>query len=294
MARRTASIRAPTVTVAGYRHLISRNVLPAIGSINLQTFMPSSRQALCRPARARPPPSTVRKVHVVVGKALSDAERKGITSRNVARLATPPSVSSARAPEMKFWTPEQLRTFLGSIERHRLHPVVRLAAMSGLRRGELCGLRWKDVDLANGTATVRQAVTMVNGHPIAGDVKTKRSRRVVDLDPGTIGDLRAWRKEQLREHMLVGPAWIETGFVFTMPLGAGLNPDSLSQSFDRLVVPRRKTSDAERGRRHHGSASTICATATPASYSPPASTSRSSASVWGTPQWPSRSIPTPI
>ena len=149
---------------------------------------------------------------------------------------------------MKFWTPEELRAFLDRIGRHRLHPVVRLAAMGGLRRGELCGLRWRDVDLANGTATVRQAVTMVSCHPAVGDVKTKRSRRVVDLDPGTVGDLRAWRKEQLREHMLVGPAWIETGFVFTTPLGAGLNPDSLSQSFDRLVVPRRKMSDGERGR----------------------------------------------
>ena len=79
-------------------------------------------------------------------------------------------------------------------------------------------------------------------------MKTKRSRRVVDLDPGTVGDLRAWRKEQLREHMLVGPGWIESGFVFTTPLGGGLNPDSLSQSFDRLVVPRRKMSDAERSR----------------------------------------------
>ncbi len=87
------------------------------------------------------------------------SDRKGITSRNVARLGTPPSVSSARAPEMKFWTPEELRAFLGRIGRHRLHPVVRLAAMGGLRRGELCGLRWRDVDLANGTATVRQAVT---------------------------------------------------------------------------------------------------------------------------------------
>ena len=111
------------------------------------------------------------------------SERKGITSRNVAVLATPPSVSSARAPEMRFWTPEEVRAFLGCIGRHRLHPVVRLAAMSGLRRGELCGLRWSDVDLANATATVRQAVTMVSGRPIVGDVKTKRSRRVVDLDP---------------------------------------------------------------------------------------------------------------
>ena len=134
-----ASGRRPS-TVAGYRHLINRNVLPAIGSISLQTLRAVDLDKLYAGLLERGlSPSTVRKVHVVVGKALSDAERKGITSRNVARLATPPSVSSARAPEMKFWTPDQLRSFLGLIGQHRLQPVVRLAAMSGLRRSELCG-----------------------------------------------------------------------------------------------------------------------------------------------------------
>ncbi len=193
-------------------------------------------------------PASVRKVHVVVGKALSDAERKGIKSRNVARLATPPSVSSARAPEMKCWSPDELRTFLTSIDSHRLRPIVRLAVMSGLRRGELCGLRWSDVDLAQGTVTVRQAITVVDGKPVLGDVKTKRSRRVVDIDTATVAELRAWRKEQLLERMLVGSAWTETGLVFTTPLGGGVHPDSLSQGFDRLVVPRRRMSDAERQR----------------------------------------------
>ena len=214
-------------------------------------------------------PASVRKVHVVVGKALSDAERKGITSRNVARLATPPSVSAARAPEMRCWSPDELRTFLAMIDSHRLRSIVRLAAMSGLRRGDLCGLCWNAVDLAQGTVAVRQAIIVVDGKPVLGDVKTKRSRRVVDIDPATVAELRAWRKKQLRERMLVGSAWTETGLVFTTPLGEGVHPDSLSQGFDRLVVPRRRMSDAERQRPRSESGSTICGTPTRANCSQP-------------------------
>ena len=241
-----ASGRRPS-TIAGYRHLVNRNVIPAIGSIDLQKLRAIDLDKLYAGLLNRGlSQSTVRKIHVIVAKAFSDAERKGITSRNVARLATPPSLSSARAPEMKSWTPEELRAFLGQIRNNRLHPLVRLAAMSGLRRGELCGLRWQDVDVANGSVAVLQAVTVVDGHPSVGDVKTKRSRRVVDLDPATVDDLRAWRAAQERERTLVGSAWTETGLVFTTPFGKGLHPDSLSQAFDRLVVPRRKMSETER------------------------------------------------
>jgi hypothetical protein len=65
---------------------------------------------------------------------------------------------------------------------------------------------------------------MANGALLVCDVKTKRSRRVVDLDPTAVVVLRAWRKDQLGERMLVGSAWTETGLVFTTPLGNGVHP----------------------------------------------------------------------
>ncbi len=146
---------------------------------------------------------------------------------------------------MAFWTPAQLHTFLAGIEGHDHYPLLRTAAMSGLRRGELCGLRWTDVDLDVGTVTVRQSITVVRGRMTTGDVKTKRSRRVIDLDPTTLAVLRAWRKTQTEHHLLMGAGWSNSGLVFTMPTGQGWNPQTVSQAFERLVTPQRQASKSE-------------------------------------------------
>lgn len=81
---------------------------------------------------------TVRYVHTILRKALSDATRKGLLVRNPSDAATPPSVRAAKAPEMAFWTPFQLARFLQLHETDELYPMVRLVAMSGLRRGGPC------------------------------------------------------------------------------------------------------------------------------------------------------------
>ena len=240
-----ASGRRPT-TVAGYRALMNHDVIPAIGGVDLQALNALHLDKMYADLLDRGlAMSTVRKVHVVLGKALSDAERKGFVNRNVAHLATPPAMSASRPPEMKFWTPPQLHGFLASITDHPHYPVIRLAAMTGLRRGELAGLRWSDVDLTAGTLSVGQATTVVDGHPVTGDVKTKRSRRVVDIDAGTLAVLRAWAKRQKQYRLLLGPEWIATGLVFTMPTGEAWHPDSISQAFQRLVTPYSKKRAAQ-------------------------------------------------
>lgn len=235
-----ASGRRPS-TIEGYRHQIEHNVIPTLGSIELHALDALALDALYSRLLGRGlSMSSVRKVHTIVGKALSDAERKGVVARNVARLATPPASAASKAPEMKFWTPPQLRTFLAGIVDHHHYPLLRLAALGGLRRAELCGLRWSDVDLDAGTVSVRQSIVVVKGKPVVGDVKTKRSRRVVDLDGPTVSALKAWRKTQLEQRMLMGAGWANTGLMFTMPTGDGWHPDTVSQAFERLVTPARK------------------------------------------------------
>ena len=108
---------------------------------------------------------------------------------------------------MRYWTPAELRTFLGTIDGHQHYPLIRLAAMSGMRRGELCGLRWVDVDLDGRTVSVRRSITAVQGKVVGGDVKTKRSRRVIDIDPATIAVLRRWHMMQL-EVSAVDGCWL--------------------------------------------------------------------------------------
>ena len=247
--------RRPT-TIAGYRREIRIHIKPALGELELQQITavdldrlyaqlasvgsPDGRGALSK--------NSIRKVHVLIGTALGNAELKGLVQRNVARVASPPSARSAKAPEMTCWTPEQLRTFLNFVAVDSHHaPMLRLAALTGLRRAELCGLRWLDVDLDNARLVVRQAITTVDHEPCLGDVKTTRSRRVIDLDATTVSVVRSQRSHQLEERLRAGPAWTDTGLVFTMPDGRGWHPDVITRAFARLVersgLPRIRLHD---------------------------------------------------
>jgi integrase len=190
---------------------------------------------------------TVRHVHTIIGKALADAERQDLIARNPARRASPPSSTAAQAPEATTWTPEQLRTFLTETADGYYGALYRLAAMTGMRRGELCGLRWADVDLDGGSLVVRRTITKVRGEIVEGDVKTVRSRRRLDLDPETIAVLRAHRRRQLEERLLIGAGYRDRDLVFAVPEGDPVNPDAVGQSFVRAVarskVPRIRFHD---------------------------------------------------
>jgi integrase len=153
-------------------------------------------------------PRSVRYVHVVLQKALGDAVRKGELARNVATTATPPSAKSTRAPEMSWWTPEQLRTFLDLTSTEALGPLFRVAAMTGMRRGEVCGVRWSDVDLDLGRIEVRQQLLTLNGQLMFSErTKTDRGRRRIDLDPATVTVLRTQWLRQAQNRLLLGAGY---------------------------------------------------------------------------------------
>jgi integrase len=146
---------------------------------------------------------TVRLLHTVLRRALAEAERKDLLKHNPATRATPPSTSAARAPEFSAWSPEELGRFLELVAGHRHAVLFQLAAMTGMRRGEVCGLQWEDVDLDAGQLTVRRTLLVIDGHLVDGSPKTARSRRRLDLDPPTIAALRAHRSRQLEERLFV-------------------------------------------------------------------------------------------
>jgi integrase len=187
---------------------------------------------------------SVRHVHVTLSKALGDAERQDVIARNPARRATPPSATAARSPEAATWTPDELRTFLAATAEHHHAALFRVGAMTGLRRGELCGLRWADVDLDAARLVVRRTITTVQHEPVEGDVKTARSRRGIDLDAGTVAVLRTHRTRQLKQRMLMGAGYTDRDLVFASPTGEPWNPDSVGRAFARAVgrikLPRIK------------------------------------------------------
>lgn len=156
----------------------------------------------------------------------------------MAEVADAPKLrSAAKRQEIKVWTPEELHAFLGLAAENRNHTAWFLTSHTGMRRGEVLGLRWGDVDFDKRRLSVRQAVILVAYKLMIADVKTDAGRRPIDLDERTIAVLRGWRKRQLEERMLVGPAaYQDNDLVFARPDGTPTNPDAFSQSFDRLVA----------------------------------------------------------
>ena len=181
--------------------------------------------------------ATVHHVHAVVHKMLNDAERKGIVIRNVARLANAPSLTAARSrgPEMRVWTPSELSKFLSFIAGNRNEVTFRVLALTGVRRSELCGLRWQDIDLDRHRLTVNQAVTVIDGDEHVDSPKSRRSRRVIDLDADTVALLKRHRTTQLEMYLRLGATASASDRVFTNEIGTPIRPDSVGQAFVRLV-----------------------------------------------------------
>ncbi|GLW98803.1 site-specific integrase [Microtetraspora sp. NBRC 16547] len=140
-------------------------------------------------------------------------------------------VSSPRPSSVMVWTPAQTRLFLEEAAQHRLFAMYRLITVRGLRRGEACGLRWKDVNLEAGMLTINWQLVQLAWGVHEGKPKTDASERTLALDSDTIAILRAHRTRQLQERMALGEAWKDTGFVFTQEDGDRLHPQYVSDQF---------------------------------------------------------------
>jgi hypothetical protein len=149
-------------TWANYRTYTTAYVVPVLGQVKLQALTPvqlnhlyahlleRGRRKTINGGRAGLAPKTVRNVHVMLHSALHDAMRWGYLVRNVAEAADPPA---ARTPEQKVWAPQELGAFLDHVRDDRLYALWLLVATTGMRRGELAGLRWVDIDFDHATAS---------------------------------------------------------------------------------------------------------------------------------------------
>lgn len=167
-------------------------------------------------------------------KALHDAVRKNLVPRNAAEAADPPKLTRSSRSDMSTWTPERLRDFFTGIAHHRLAAAYLLAATTGMRRGEVLGLRWVDVDFTPRHLHVRQTIISVNYELTYGRPKTLRCERKIALDTETIRALRAHRVAQQREMDALGAGYHQDP-VFARENGDPVHPEYFSQTFDRTV-----------------------------------------------------------
>jgi len=230
-----------------YRRAISGHVVPRIGLTPLSKVTPAHLNGLYADLLDTLSPKTVRNDHTILHRALKDAVRWGKLAKNPADYADPPRVVK---PEMTCWTGEDVRAFLGWVNEDRLHPLYLLACTTGMRRGELLGLRWSDLTLDTGRLSVKQTLISVAYKVQFSEPKTNRSRRTFSLDPATVNALKAWRSHQLEERLAWGPAWEDTGLVFTRENGAAIHPQALSDHFEATVKKAQLPKLSLHGLRH--------------------------------------------
>ena len=190
-------------------------------------------------------PKTVKNTHVVLRKALADAERLGLVQRNAAAAARGPSVTRR---EMTTWSSDQLKEFTAVAQESRMRNAFTILASTGVRRGEALGLRWGDIDFDSSQIAIVQTVSTVGSKIVVGQPKTAGSRRTVYVHDTTIKALRQQRQLQAEERLAAGPVW-ESGndLVFRNVTGGPVNPDQFSKHFNELVeqaeVPRIRLHD---------------------------------------------------
>jgi integrase len=210
------------ITHESYEMLVNKHVIPAMGNVRLQGLTPGHLQGFYRSKLDEGlSPRTVQYLHVVLHRALKQALRWGLVTRNVAEAVDPPKVHKKEVAPL---SPEQARAFLEAARGDRLEALYVLAVHTGMRQGELLALRWDDVDLDAGVLRVR-------------GTKTARSRRTVKLSETALDALRSHLGRQLEEIDRVGSMWRENGLVFATEIGTPLNRHNLvNRSFRPLLL----------------------------------------------------------
>ncbi len=239
-------------TFISYRSAAGR-VKEAIGAVPLQSLNKAQvmklygelRETGHRRTGGRLAYQTVANVHIALRKALGDAVEAGIINRNPATKALKLMPDPV---EMKVWTAAELGRFLRSANGERLAAAFRVAAMTGVRRGELLALTWRQIDLEAGTlAVTQQLLREADGSYRFGPPKTTRSRRLIAIDGGTVAELRAHRAAQNREKLAWGAAYSDLDLVFCREDGTPMTGDVVGWAFERAIrsagVPRIRFHD---------------------------------------------------
>jgi integrase len=247
-----------TSTYRGYERNVVRHILPLLGRTALRRLryqqIESLYDRLLQPADGRAlSAKSVYEIHLLIRGALADAHRRGLVTRNVGLLARAPKQRALQKIEGRAWTEEELRQFLRTAAGHRFFPVLWLTAMTGMRRNEVLGLKWPDIDFCKRRIALNRGLVAVGYELHQTRGKTRAARRSIDLDCTTLAVLSGWRAFQAAEFAAVGVDNTED-WVFTNGDGHPIHPHALYQTFQRIVhnanVPTLRFHDL---RHTHGS-----------------------------------------
>ena len=225
-------------TADRYRWMIDHNIAPRVGRIRLDALRPEDLDAcygdlIANGGRRRQGLSSksVLEIHRVICNALDLAVDRQLIDTNPARRARPPKPTS-RSNVPAIWNAEQLRRFLRAASHLRLYPALHLVAHTGMRRGEVAGLNWSDLDVAASSLSIVRSRQATMGRTVEGPVKTRTSRRRIDLDANTVALLEDWRQRLVDEGATLEPSTP----MFVNTHHRTPSPESFSQLFGRIIA----------------------------------------------------------
>lgn len=222
-------------TTHGYTMIIRNHLIPGLGSTRLSELTAVQvQQYLNRKQAAGLCANTVRKHHGVLHNALEHARKQELIDRNVVEMVVRPSPTQ---PVHHYYDAETMQRLFHVLEGSSIELAVKLAGYLGLRRSEICGLKWSHVDRQAKIITIAEARTAVNGKPV--DKEPKNSSSVRRLGYEGLSDLedvleRMWRKQQ-QERAEMGSRYQDLGFVLCYNGGHPYQPDYLSNRLQRML-----------------------------------------------------------
>lgn len=233
-------------TFRRYEEIVRLHLIPVIGSLSLSKLRPSHIQGVHRRVAEKGLSTrTALHCHRVLKEALQHAVRWQLLSRNPADAVDAPR---PQRYEIAATGPEDLKRLLDAADQTRYGPLVTVALLTGLRTGELLGLRWQDVDFDNAVLRVQQTCQWLSGEGfIFRQPKSHRSTRPVALSPDTVETLRGCRVSYLEERLAAGTAYEDNDLVFADALGRPFHPHTVWDGWRRIVkaanLPRLRFHD---------------------------------------------------
>lgn len=220
-------------TLERYKSLIELHIIPELGRnlltklapVHLQNFYAKKiKGGRADGKEGGLSAASVRYLHNILHEALANAVNLGLISNNPAEKVKPPRVQQQ---EIRPFTEGEVKTFLNVAKGTKFEALFVTALGTGLRRGELLGLHWDEVNLEQGTLTVKYSLVNVKGRPVLQQPKTSMSKRTIALSSSVVESLKKHRVKQIQQKLRLGPLYQDQNLVFCSETGTPLNPENL-------------------------------------------------------------------
>lgn len=233
MERWLSDVVQPSVrssTMKGYSDVVRLYIVPTLGKMKLTQIQPNHVQQLYgKLAGDGLSPQSIRNTHAVLRRALGQAVDWNLAPRNVAALAHPPRVHRA---EITVLSPDEVRTLIAATRGDRWEALITVALATGMRQGELLGLKWADVNLGRHTLHVQRQWQRDGSY---AEPKTAKGRRTIDLPASCVAVLKEHKRAQAEERLLVGPEWQANDLLFCTHQGRPLSHRNVLRAFKLLM-----------------------------------------------------------